>query len=304
MTNYEEQYLTVLRNCLQSQCCKENRTGVGRLTIPPQFFQYDMSNGFPLLTTKKMPLRTIAVELEGFIGGITDKRWYQERNCFIWQEWANPKQCDKIAESLGVSRESDEYKDVMKLCNDLGPIYGSQSRCFGPAIESPVSSKVEPRFYDPRDQLARAYVSLKEDKSCTRAIVSHWNPTVLSEQALPPCHYSYMFNVVDDKLCLTWTQRSADWFLGVPFNIASYALLLNLMARDLEMEPYILTGIFIDTHMYENHKEQAEEQLSREIRKPPEVYFTHEGNLFQWTHKDLVIGGYDPHPKIKAPVAV
>lgn len=294
-------YLEMIEDCLNYGERKENRTGVDTLVTTPKFFEHDMRTGFPLITTKKMAVKTMAVELEGFIGGITDKKWYQDRGCRIWNEWANPQTVAIM------DRDNILDKEVLaKGCLDLGPIYGYQARRFGMEYTDgePIRQPFEPLWNDECDQLAYAVGELQNNPNNRRLVVSHWNPQQSKQMALKPCHYTYVFQHINGKLSLHWTQRSCDSFLGVPFNIASYALLLELVAKHTGLTPHMLTGTLVDFHIYENHVEQIKLQLSRETFKLPILILPDEVDIFNWTHKDFKLNGYEYHPSIKGEVAV
>jgi thymidylate synthase len=292
-SNGETSYLDMLQRCVHHGDRKENRTGIDTFVLPPQFFVHDMRAGFPLLTTKRMAKRTCMVELEGFIGGITDKRWYQERGCKIWDEWSN-----KTTRPEGVSQEE---------WHDLGPIYGYQWRRFNhqTADNMVCSSAFGPADNSVSDQLATIVRSLHENPNDRRMVCSAWNPQQHESMALPPCHVLWNVTHINGTLNLHWHQRSCDMFIGVPFNIASYAMLLQLLCREARMTPGQLSGTLCDCHVYENHLDQVNEQISRKPRDLPRVStgFGPDG-IFGWTHKDVKWIGYDPHPPIKAPIAV
>jgi len=273
-------YLDILKHVLQNGERKENRTGIDTLVVPPQMLTCDLRDGFPLLTTKKMAKKSMLVELEGFIGGITDKRWYQERGCNIWNEWSNP---------------------TNNLDNDLGPIYGHQWRRFGHTL--PSMCKQNP-LLRPEDQLATIINSLKTNPNDRRMVCMAWNPTQNAEMALPPCHLGFVLQHINGVLHLAQIQRSCDMFLGVPFNLASYAMLLTLLAKEAGMAAGTLNIQLVDCHVYVNHLDQCHEQLSRTERPLPEALIGDWSSIWDWTHKDVIFSGYDPHPPIKGKVAV
>ena len=239
----DESYFEIVNKILGEGLIKENRTGVPTLVIPTAIFEHNMSNGFPILTTKKVSFRLIATELEFFIKGITDKKWLQDRNNHIWDDWATPKKV-----KYGTS---DHEKKMMYEERDLGPIYGFQWRHFNAVYEGFDVN------YDDKgvDQLKNLVKKLKTDPNDRRMLVSAWNPLQLWEMALPPCHYSFQVTVIDDELNLSWNQRSVDTMIGLPFNIASYALLLHLLAKESNLKEGKLTGFLSDVHIYENHLE-------------------------------------------------
>jgi thymidylate synthase len=281
MSNIEQQYLNILRELTQQADTYDNRTGEPTFKLPPKMIQHDMSEGFPLLTTKRVAWKTMKVELEGFIKGITSKSWYQDRGCKIWNQWCNPQ---KVPYST-----DPKVQEIMAAEDDLGKIYGHQWRNYN---DSGI------------DQLKNILYTLKANPNDRRMICMAWNPQHLGEMALPPCHYSFQITTRGNKVDLTWNQRSVDWFLGATFNIASYALLLSLIAKDANMEAGLLTGFFVDVHLYNNHIMAAEEQLTREIYDSPTVKTDKFTNIFDWKYDDTDIVNYRYHPPIKAPVAI
>jgi thymidylate synthase len=291
----------------------------GTIGLPNLIFSHDMQDGFPLLTTKKMAFRSICVELEGFIKGITDKAWYQQRGCKIWDEWCNPKAAEEFyatnytlpylleqrqAKEEGWvefdSNEPPKYESVRPLIqqsvDDLGPIYGYQWRKFNTPYPDGFSTK-------DNDQLKNIVETLTNKPTDRRMVCSAWNPNQIDEMALPPCHLMWIATVYGDSLNLCWTQRSCDLFLGVPFNIASYALLLELLAKHAGLKAGNLTGVLVDCHIYKNQIEQAKEQLGRLPHSLPAIEFTHD-NFWDWDHTKVKLVGYISHPPIKAEVTV
>lgn len=278
----ELEYLKILSHVLEYGYLKPNRTGVSAYTVPHMMIQHNMQNGFPLLTTKKMGLKSISAELEFFIKGLTDKQWLQDRNCTIWDEWCNPA---KIPSTLN----NQERKEFQKENKDLGKVYGYQWRNFN-------SSDY--------DQLKTIVDTIKKDPSNRRMIVSAWNPLELNQMALPPCHVLWNVQIIADTINLCWYQRSVDTFLGLPYNLASYALLLKLLAAETGYKEGILTGFLADVHVYENHVEQVKEQMSREVYDLPQVNILNFKSIYDWQYTDIEIVGYKSHPAIKAPIAV
>ncbi|MDA1197027.1 MAG: thymidylate synthase [Nanoarchaeota archaeon] len=287
-------YLSIVEEILEKGVLKKNRTGVGALTIAGAMFSHDMSEGFPLLTTKKVPFRNIKSELEFFIKGITDKQWLQDRKNPIWNEWANP--------SKAAYGHSPEEKAKMVAERDLGAVYGFQWRHFGAHYDNYDSDYSGQGV----DQLQNVVKLLKEDPSSRRMIVSAWNPTAMSQMALPPCHYCFQVTVIDGKLNLLWNQRSVDTMLGLPFNIASYALLLHLLAKEAGLKEGKLVGFLGDVHIYENHVEGAREQLSRDVSTftLPTLKTEPFTSIFYWKAEDSVVEGYESFPRIKFDIAV
>lgn len=285
-------YLDIVRKILDQGVRKSNRTGVDAITLPGAIFEHDMRDGFPLLTTKSVPFRLVASELEFFIKGITDKEWLRSRNNHIWDEWCSP---EKVPYG-----HDEETKTKMMAERELGPIYGFQWRHFG----AEYMSHDQPPRGKGIDQLANVVAKLKSDPSDRRMIVSAWNPVDFHRMALPPCHYGFQVTVVDGTLNLMWNQRSVDTALGLPFNIASYALLLHLLAKESGFKEGKLVGFLADTHIYVNHIEGMKLQLEREPYKLPTIVTPEFTNLFDWKYEDSHIESYEHHPKISFEIAV
>jgi len=287
-------YHKIIQNIIDNGVRKENRTGVDTIAVAGAMFEHDMSEGFPLLTTKKMPFKCIASELEFFIKGITDKNWLQERKNHIWDEWASPA---KVPYG-----HDEETKARMKAERELGPIYGFQWRNFNANYKG----HDQDHSGDGVDQLREVVEMLEKNPNDRRMIVSAWNPSKIKEMALPPCHYAFQVTVINGKLNLLWNQRSVDSMLGLPFNIASYALLLHLLAKESGFEEGRLVGFLADTHIYVNHLDGAKEQMSRDIDKYPLPKIETEGfkSIFDWQYSDSKLAGYDSYPPIKFDIAV
>lgn len=287
-------YLDIVKYILEKGERKANRTGVDAITVAGVMFEHDMSKGFPLLTTKKTPFRLVATELEFFIKGITDKKWLQDHNNHIWDEWAHPKKAPYGHTPEAKAKMADE--------RDLGPIYGFQWRHFNADYSN----------YDVDytgqgvDQLARVVEKLKSDPQDRRMIVSAWNPSKISEMALPPCHYSFQITVINNKLNLLWNQRSVDTMLGLPFNIASYAILLHLLAKEAKLQEGRLIGFLADTHIYVDHLEGAKEQLTRDpnLYPLPQIVTESFTSIFDWQAEHSKINNYQSYPKIEFQIAV
>ena len=277
-------YLALLQHILDHGDKKGDRTGTGTRSVFGYQMRFDLQKGFPLLTTKKVHFRSIVVELLWFLRGDTHVHYLQEHNVSIWDEWATAEQTARFGRDAG----------------DLGPVYGHQWRNFG-------ASKNADGSYNPDgfDQIKWLVHEIKTNPNSRRLIVSGWNPHEATEVALPPCHTLFQFYVANGKLSCQLYQRSADVFLGVPFNIASYALLTHMIAQvcDLQVGEFIWTGG--DTHLYDNHIEQAQLQLTREplplcqLQLNPTVK-----DLFAFRYDDIAIVDYQAHPTIKAAVAV
>lgn len=300
------------------------------LALANQVFTHNMSDGFPLLTTKRMPIQTILIELEGFLKGITSKRWYQERGCKIWNEWANPKQVDQRmiewqndhASEYSTGKELVEASAKLRLQfqadeDDLGPIYGYQWRHFGSQYGEVERDKPYTSVYTEHyefaeslnglvnggtDQLKTIVDTLRKNPYDRRMVCSAWNPNQISQMALPPCHYAWNVTVIGDEINLFWAQRSCDLMLGVPFNIASYASLLLLLAKESGFKPGSLTGVLVDCHIYANQIPSAKEQITREPRSLPQLDILDKPDesfsIFDWTYAEHVLHNYNPHKKL------
>ena len=317
-------YLDILKNCLKNGTLSDNRTGIKTLRIPwGATFEHDMEKGFPLITTKKMGLKNISTELEFFIKGYTDKKWLQDRKCHIWDEWSNTasweslyskteesllQSSDNLSDNFNMAVMEDVKNAIIKGTRDLGPIYGWQWRHFGG--EYKWNAQNIEQNYNPQkpgvDQLANLIDAAKKNSTNRRLIVSAWNPVDQQEMALPPCHYSYEVLIHNNKLNLIWNQRSCDMFLGVPYNIASYAMLLLLFAKELGCKPGILRGNLGDVHIYENHIDQVKKQIKRKPKKLPtvEIPDNNWNGLLNWSAENgFVLKDYICHSALKGEVA-
>ncbi len=262
------QYLDLMRHILEHGTRKGDRTGTGTLSVFGPQLRFDLQAGFPLLTTKKVHLKSIIHELLWFLKGETNIRYLKENGVSIWDEWAD-----------------DE--------GELGPVYGYQWRSW----PAPDGRHI--------DQMAKVIEDIRRNPDSRRLMVSAWNVADLESMALMPCHAFFQFYVADGKLSCQLYQRSADLFLGVPFNIASYALLTLMVAQVCKLRLGEFVHTFGDTHLYLNHLEQTREQLSRQPRALPRIILNPEiRNLFDFRYEDFNLVGYEPHPAIKAPVAV
>jgi thymidylate synthase len=280
----ERQYLDLLSRILETGVDRDDRTGTGTRSIFGHQMRFDLGAGFPLLTTKKVHLRSILHELLWFVRGETHVRSLQEQKVTIWDEWATPEQTARFGRSAG----------------DLGPVYGHQWRNFG-ATRKPDGTYED----DGVDQLERLVAEIRKNPNSRRLIVTGWNPAEADQVALPPCHTLFQFYVSERKLSCQLYQRSADVFLGVPFNIASYALLTMMVAQTCELGLGDFVHTFGDAHLYKNHFEQAREQLRREPRPAPRMRLNPAvKDLFAFKYDDFSLEGYDPHPAIKAEVSV
>ena len=280
----EQAYLDLLQHVMTNGTEKGDRTGTGTLSHFGAQLRFDLADGFPLLTTKKVHFKSIVYELFWFLSGSTHVDYLQENNVRIWNEWATAEQTARFNRPAG----------------DLGPIYGHQWRNYG-------ATKREDGSYDNDgvDQITDVIEQIKTNPNSRRLIVSGWNPKEADQVALPPCHTLFQFFVADNKLSCQLYQRSADLFLGVPFNIASYALLTHMVAQvcGLEVGEFVWTGG--DCHIYQNHREQVELQLTRSLYELPTLTLNPDiKDIFAFTFDDISVEGYESHPAIKAKVAV
>ena len=261
-------YLDLLRQILDRGVEKADRTGTGTLSVFGHQMRFDLRESFPLMTTKKLHLKSIVHELIWFLSGSTNVAYLRANGVTIWDEWAD-------------------------AAGELGPVYGHQWRAW-PARDG-----------GEIDQIARLVEGLKRNPDSRRHIVSAWNPAELDRMALPPCHALFQFYVARGELSCQLYQRSADVFLGVPFNIASYALLLAMVAQVTGLRPAEFVHTLGDAHLYLNHLDQAHEQLAREPRPLPRLHLNPEvRSIFDFRFEDVTIAGYDPHPAIRAPISV
>ena len=264
----ERQYLDLLAEVLDSGARKTDRTGTGTRSVFGRQLRFDLAGSFPLLTTKKLHLKSIVLELLWFLRGDTNVKWLQERGVSIWNEWADEN-------------------------GELGPVYGYQWRHW----RTPAGGEI--------DQIKGVVDSLKKKPDSRRHLVSAWNPADVDRMALPPCHALFQFYVADGRISCQMYQRSADLFLGVPFNIASYALLTLMVAQVTGLKPAEFVLTLGDTHLYLNHLEQAREQLKRSPHPFPRMRLNPAvQDIFAFDYEDFTLEGYEPHPAIKAPIAV
>ncbi|PUA39261.1 thymidylate synthase [Paenibacillus elgii] len=263
-----QKYLDLLQDIMTSGVRKEDRTGTGTISVFGRQIRFDLSEGFPLLTTKKLHIRSILHELLWFLSGDTNIRYLQENGVTIWDEWADEN-------------------------GDLGPVYGSQWRSW----PAPDGRSI--------DQIAKLIEQIKRNPDSRRHLVSAWNPAEVDNMALPPCHYAFQFYVADGKLSCLFNMRSVDTFLGLPFNIASYAFLTHMVAQQCDLQPGELIWTGGDVHIYANHVEQVKLQLTREPYPLPQLVIKRKpDSLFDYRFEDFEIIGYQSHPAIKAPIAV
>ena len=263
-----QQYLDLMDRILTSGVDKPDRTGTGTRSVFGHQMRFDLSEGFPLVTTKKIHIRSVVVELLWFLRGSTNVRWLQERGVSIWDEWADAQ-------------------------GELGPVYGHQWRSW----PTPDGGSI--------DQIAAVVQSLRTNPDSRRHIVSAWNVAEVADMALPPCHTMFQFYVADGRLSCQLYQRSADVFLGVPFNIASYALLTEMVAKVVGLQPGDFVHTLGDAHLYSNHFEQARLQLTRTPRPLPRLTLADGiADVDGFDQSDITVHAYDPYPGIKAPIAV
>lgn len=333
--NYKEIIKNVLNNGVPKQATRLDSSGNaipvenGTIGTFCEIFRHDMSQGFPLTTLRKMPWQSIRVELEGFIRGITDKKWYQDRKCKFWDEWANPQKVNKLygwlTNKTGKSATLHELvksrKQIQLEENDLGSIYGYQWRSFGQQygeieLEDYIEGGCCPAtgqyqqiehnvngLYKGFDQLKSIVDKLKTNPYDRRMVCSAWNPNQMNQMALPPCHWGFNVVVYGNKLNLIWHQRSCDLLLGVGANIASYGLLLELLAMEAQLQPGELVGTLADCHIYENHLDAAKELVTREEKELPKLNIKYNENngfdIFDWIWSEATLTNYNPHDKIE-----
>lgn len=285
-------YLDIVKKIIEEGIIKKTRQGPDAYTIAGAMFEHDMSQGFPLITTKTVPMRLVASELEFFIKGLTDKDWLRNNNNHIWDEWCSP-------DIVPYGHDPKTQKRMMEE-RELGPIYGFQWRNFGADY---VSFDKPPRT-NGIDQLKKVVETLKTNPSDRRMLVMAWNPLAQHRMALPPCHYGFQVTVLDGRLNLLWNQRSIDTALGLPFNIASYGLLLHLLAKESGLKEGKLVGFLADVHIFVNHVEGLKEQLARTPFKLPTIKTDNFKSIFDWKYTDTVVEKYNHHPSIKFEIAV
>ncbi len=292
-----QQYHDLLQRILDEGAQKGDRTGTGTLSVFGHQMRFDLSEGFPLITTKKLHLKSIIHELLWFLTGDTNIQYLAQNKVRIWDDWpyAHYKDSDEFAgEDIREFAERVANDDAFaQKWGKLGPVYGYQWRSWPSADGGHI------------DQIKQVMNMLENNPNSRRMIVCAWNVGQIEQMALPPCHCMFQFYVADGKLSCQLYQRSADTFLGVPFNIASYALLTHMMAQVLGLEAGDFVHTFGDVHLYLNHIDQAQEQLTRDFRPLPQLKMNPEvKSLFDFKYEDFEILGYDPHPHIKAAVSV
>ncbi|WP_174613559.1 thymidylate synthase [Virgibacillus ihumii] len=318
MQKGEKAYLELCRQVLENGNKKEDRTNTGTYSVFGHQMRFDLSEGFPLLTTKKVPFRLVASELLWFIKGDTNIRYLLQNNNNIWNEWAfkkwvesddydgpdmtnfgNRSQCDpdfneEYQEQMAIFKKQILQEDAFaRKFGELGNVYGKQWRDWKTSNDETI------------DQLKQVIDSIKNKPDSRRHIVTAWNPEDIPNMALPPCHTLFQFYVADGKLSCQLYQRSADIFLGVPFNIASYALLTYLIAHECNLAPGEFVHTLGDAHIYTNHVDQVKTQLGRHIKPLPKLVINQDKqSIFDFELTDFEVQDYNPHPSIKAPIAV
>lgn len=300
-----KQYHELMQRVLDEGVQKGDRTGTGTISVFGHQMRFDLQEGFPLVTTKKVHLKSIIHELLWFLQGDTNIRYLVQNGVNIWNEWPYQNYLNETGQADAFPKYSDEWKAKLKefkerivedadfaaKWGELGPVYGHQWRNF-----------------EGVDQITQVIEDINKKPNSRRLLVSAWNPKdvpVMAKSGLPPCHTLYQFYVAEGKLSCQLYQRSADIFLGVPFNIASYALLSMMVAQVCDLDYGDFVHSFGDAHLYSNHLEQTREQLSRELRPLPQMEINRKvKNIFDFKYEDFELKNYDPHPAIKAPVAV
>lgn len=299
----EKQYLDLLKDILDNGTFKDDRTGTGTYSVFGRQMRFNLEEGFPLLTTKKVFLKSILYELLWFLMGTGSIKYLVDHDVHIWDDWpyrfyknSQEKEGKNPLDQKAFIQQIKEDNDFAKLWGNLGPVYGVQWRHW----KSENGAEV--------DQIAKLIEQIKTNPNSRRLIVSAWNPSEIDEMAkagLPPCHTLFQFYVLNGKLSCQLYQRSADMFLGVPFNIASYSLLTLMVAHVTGLKPGEFVHTFGDAHIYKNHSTQVKEQLSRDPRPFPVMKINpNVKNIFDFKFEDFILENYNPHPAIKAPIAV
>lgn len=295
--SFNKKYLTILSKVLNEGSLEQNRTGVSAYSIPSATLTHDCADGAPVLTIRKCPVKSVLVELEGFIKGINSKKWYQERGCRFWSEWANPQK-------VKYGNDSESKKRMLEE-DDLGIIYGNNWRDFHDPLARNDTGMHECKLGDGVDQLKSIINTLKKNPQDRRMLCLAWNPLALDYAALPACHVLWRVMVIGGKLHLSWFQRSCDYILGIPANIFSYYTLLHLISKETGYEMGTVTGHLDHVHVYENHKAGAKELLNRNSDTPPPTIQTPNfTSIFDWQASDTQLLHYNPLPAIKFEVAV
>ena len=311
MGGIEKQYISLLNEILDDGVVKSDRTGTGTLSLFGRQIRHDMSEGFPLLTTKRMAVKTMMTELKWFLKGGTNIKYLVDNKCHIWNGDCYKSFKSTFSPMPGIQSSLPSQEEFIdKIKNDdefaqkwgeLGPIYGNQWRAWGSQTQYNHITKETKLIRRGIDQIRELITNIKENPDSRRLMVSAWNVSEIDNVVLPPCHYGFQCYVNDGKLSLMWNQRSVDAFLGLPFNIASYGMLLTLLAEEVGMVPGELIGNLGDTHLYSNHVEQADEQIGRTSFDLPRIKVSNVDILNG--EFDYEIQGYEYHPSIKAPLS-
>lgn len=289
-------YQHILEEVIYKGLTKENRTGTDSLALPLIHWDHYLSDGFPLLTSRKLPIKVIAAELYCFLNSITSKGRFQKEGCQIWNHWANP---EVVKESMGgATEENSDYvrKQIQYVTDDLGPIYGYQWRHFNLAY-----SENDDGCLTLYDQLKNIVDTLHNNPNDRRMVCLSWNPVQSNMMAVPPCQVGWNVTVIGGEIHLGWWQRSADIIFGVPFDIAQHAILLLLLAKESGLKPGKLSATFVDCHIYKNHLEDAYTLLDRRPRALPTLEVSSDEkwkDIYSWDYRDISLSGYNPHPHI------
>lgn len=295
INKFDQQYVEILKEIMYEGSLEKNRTGIRAYTIPSTQIKHNMKDGFPLLTLRKIPYKSVKVELEGFLKGINKKSWYKDRGCKYWNEWCSPKKVPYA--------NDPDTKRRMESEDDLGIIYGTNWREFGAPVDTWDGEYI---IQDSVDQLKNIVDKLRFDPTDRRMLCTSWNPLALEYAALPACHVLWRVMVINNKLHLSWYQRSTDFVLGLPSNMASYATLLHLLSYQSGFEAGTITGHLDCVHVYENHIENMKLMLddcnlTTEMPTLETPYFK---DIYQWTYRDTELKNYHPQMSMKFEVAV
>ena len=295
INKFDKNYIEILKECIYGGSLEKNRTGIDAYTIPSAYVKHDFKDGFPLLTTRHIPYKSVRVELEGFIKAKTDKTWYSDRGCKFWDEWCNPKKVPYNTYYLTKQKMKDETY--------LGIIYGVNWREFGIPIDVDGDEYV---IQNSVDQLENLIDTLKTNPQDRRMLCLSWNPLCLEYAALPACHVLFRVLVIENKLHLTWYQRSTDYVLGFPSNMASYATLMHLISNESGYEMGTITAHLDCVHVYENHVDQIEKMISdcNLITPPPSITTEYFKSIYDWKYSDTIMENYKPQMKLKFDVSV
>ena len=292
-------YKELLRDVLENGIEKEDRTGTGTLSLFGKSIRHDMSDGFPVLTTKKIPLKTVSTELKWFLKGDTNIKYLVENGCNIWTGDAYKQYVEVWEYDLDEPLSEEDFVECIKTDEDFARVWGELGPTYGKQWRN-IQDTFSPTLL-PIDQLRNLIGEIKKNPNSRRLLVNSWAVDKIRNMILPPCHYAFQCYVADGKLSLMWSQRSADLFLGVPFNISSYGMLLLLLCKETGYKPGELIGNFGDIHLYKNHLEQAKEQLQRKSFELPELAVLNVDILNG--DFNYVIESYNYHPAIKAPLS-